>query len=355
MDGGIQMAGGAPGAQEFLDSVQSGRFLFALVASYTETAQIPGITVAGANPEVLKYTPPADAEYLHYGYCKSIDGIPMTPDGKPTPALLTKVALEASSIPHFTISAGSAVQPQMPFIHTGLPSGRDISQHDAMDDAAVARAVDYGRIVGRSMAPLTDCLVIGESLPGGTTTALAVLRAMGLDARVSSSMPDNPAGLKDRIVAAALARLDSDLPFRIVAQVGDPMIPFVAGMISSASDTSAILLAGGTQMAAVLAFAGAIGSSLENVAIGTTSYVVRDPGANLVEMASQIGNVPVLSVDPLLDRSARPGLEAFSRGFAKEGAGAGGCIISSMLKSGHEPERFLNMAESEYDRIVASR
>ena len=39
---------------------------------------------------------------------------------------------------------------------------------------------------------LTDCLVIGESIPGGTTTALAVLKALGFDAKVSSSIPNNP-------------------------------------------------------------------------------------------------------------------------------------------------------------------
>ena len=46
--------------------------------------------MAGADPDFLKFTPPADAEFLHYGFCKSIDVIPMTPDGKPTPALLTR-------------------------------------------------------------------------------------------------------------------------------------------------------------------------------------------------------------------------------------------------------------------------
>ena len=91
--------------QKFIKDIEGKEFLFSFVISYTETAEIPGITVAGADPDFLKFTPPADAEFLHYGFCKSIDVIPMTPDGKPTPALLTKAALESAGIPQVVINA----------------------------------------------------------------------------------------------------------------------------------------------------------------------------------------------------------------------------------------------------------
>ncbi len=347
----LTIIGNAGRAREFMDSLKSGRFLFSLALSYTETCRIPGITIAGANRDLMQFTPPADAEYLHYGYCKSMDAIPMTPDGMPTPALLTKTALESSSIPHLTINAGSKIPPMLPFINTGLPFGMDISVQNAMTDATVSSAVDYGRIVGRSLASLTDCLVVGESIPGGTTTALAVLRAMGFDAQTSSSIPTNPVQLKDQVVAAAIARIDSDLPYRIVAQAGDPMIPFVAGMLSSASEVSRVMLAGGTQMAAVLAFASEVGFNVENTVIGTTSYVADDPSANFAGLVKSVGDVPAISVDMHLERSAYPGLKAFSQGFAKEGAGAGGAVISSMIKSGIDSSRFLALAESEYERL----
>jgi len=196
--------------------------------SYTQTCEIPGITIAGADSDSMQYTPPADAEYLHYGHCKTIDGIPMTPDGKPTPGILTKTALESASIPHLTINAGSKITPQLPFIETGLSFGKNISVEPAMSDSQVSTAVEFGRIVGRNMASLTDCLVIGESIPAGTTTALAVLRAFGFDAKVSSSIPTNPTKLKNEIVDSALKRIDSDHPYSILAKVGDPMIAFVA-------------------------------------------------------------------------------------------------------------------------------
>jgi len=338
-------------AQNFLETMKSERFLFSFVISYTETCEIPGITFAGADKDSIQFTPPADAEYLHYGYCKTIDKIPMTPDGKPTPGLLTKTALESASIPHLTINAGSKIPPQLPFIETGLSFGKNISIQDAMTDSQVSHAVDYGRIVGRSMASLTDCLVIGESVPGGTTTALAVLRALGFDAKVSSSIPNNPVKLKNQIVNSALERIDSDHPYSIVAKVGDPMIPFVAGMLSSASSISKVLLAGGTQMAAVLAFASKIGFNEENTVIGTTSYITNDKSANFKNLVQKISDIPVISVNPGLNNSQYSGLKAFSEGFAKEGVGAGGSIISSMLKTGNNSAKFLEMVEREYRRL----
>ena len=347
----FELLGNIEPTENFLESIKSGKSLFAFVISYTETCEIPGITFAGADKDSIQFTPPADAEYLHYGYCKTIDQIPMTPDGKPTPGLLTKTALESSSIPHLTINAGSKISPQLPFIETGLSFGKNISVQDAMTDSQVSHAVDFGRIVGRSLASLTDCLIIGESIPGGTTTALAVLKAFGFDAKVSSSIPKNPVELKNQIVESALKRINSDHPYNIVAKVGDPMIPFVAGMLSSASDVSNVMLAGGTQMAAVLAFASKIGFNEKNTVIGTTSYVTNDQSANFTELVQKITNIPIISVDPGLKNSQYSGLKAFSEGFAKEGVGAGGCIISSMLKTGNNSKKFLELVEKEYLRL----
>jgi uncharacterized protein (TIGR00303 family) len=334
--------------------MKSGKFLFSFVISYTETCEIPGITFAGADMNSIQFTSPADAEYLYYGYCKTIDKIPMTPDGKPTPGLLTKTALESASIPHLTINAGSKIVPQLPFIETGLSFGKNISIYEAMTDSQVSHAVDYGRIVGRSLASLTDCLVIGESIPGGTTTALAVLKGLGYDAKVSSSIPNNPVELKNKIVDSALERIDSIHPYSIVAKVGDPMIPFVAGMLSSASEVSKVMLAGGTQMAAVLAFASKIGFNEENSVIGTTSYITHDETANFTNLIQEIADIPAISVNPGLENSRYSGLKAFSEGFAKEGVGAGGSIISSMIKTGNDSITYLDLVEKEYHRLFTS-
>jgi len=351
----IDISGNDEKGQNFIKSVERKQFLFSFVISYTETCEIPGITVAGSEPDFIKFTPPADAEFLHYGYCKSINTIPMTPDGKPTPAILTKAALESASIPHFVINAGSKISPQIPFIETGLSPGKNIADDFAMEQSMTLHAVDYGRIIGRTLSSVTDCLIIGESIPGGTTTALAVMKGLGIDAKVSSSMPENPIKLKNEIVQDALKKLNSNDPFDVVSAVGDPMIPFVAGMISSASQVSKVILAGGTQMAAVLSFGKTVGFNENNLAIGTTSYIMDDNNANFLETVKKICDIPILSIKPKLENSKISGLRAFSEGFVKEGAGAGGSLISSILKTGISTTQLLELIEREYQKITIQK
>jgi uncharacterized protein (TIGR00303 family) len=349
----IEILGNTQKGIDFIKRVENKKFVFSLVISYTATCEMPGITIAGANPDLLKFTAAADAEFLHYGYCKSIDAIPMTPDGKPTPALLTKTALEAASIPSFVINAGSKIVPKLPCLEFGLESGKNIAQEPGLDQDSVKKAVEYGRIVGRSLGASTDCLIIGESIPGGTTTALATMTGFGIQAAVSSSMPENPIMLKKQIVQSALKRLDSKDPYDIISQLGDPMIPTVAGILGTASESTNVILAGGTQMAAVLAFAKHIGFNESNTALGTTSYIINDKTANLVELIKQISDIPILVAKLKLGDSKISGLRSYAEGFVKEGAGAGGASIACMLKTGIESEKLLLLTEREYNRVIS--
>ena len=104
-------------------------------------------------------------------------------------------------------------------------------------------------------------------------------------------------------------------------------------------------------MAAVLAFGRSVGFNKKNIAIGTTRYITDDKSANFLEIIKQIENIPVLVVDPKLDESKIDGIKAFSEGFAKEGVGAGGCMIASMLKTGINSNKLLELIEKEYNRI----
>lgn len=348
----IEILGNKKEGLDFIDKTKQRRFAFSLVISYTATSEIPGITIAGEHPDLIKYTGPADAEFIHYGYCKSISVIPMTPDGKPTPALLTKTALEAASIPSIVINAGSKISPKLPFIDMNLEYGKNISSEAALSQEEIRKAVEYGRIIGRFLGASTDCLVIGESIPGGTTTALGVLEGLGLKALVSSSMPDNPIHLKTEVVKNALKRVQSNDPFDIVAEIGDPMIPTVAGILSTSSEITKVLLAGGTQMAAVLCFAKSMGFDGKNTAIGTTSYVADDKSANLAETIGQIFDMPILVAKLRLGQSSIPGLRSYAEGFVKEGAGAGGASIACMLKTGMDAEKLLALTEKEYQKIT---
>jgi uncharacterized protein (TIGR00303 family) len=333
--------------------------VFVCVISYTATSEVPGLTVAGANPDLVKYTSPADAEFLHYGRCKCIDVVPATPDGKPTPALITRAALQMADIPLFVVDAGAKIKPSIPYISFGVEPGRNIMHENAMDESSVRRAFEYGELLGKQLAGLSDLVVVGESIPGGTTTALAVLIALGIDAKfkVSSSMPENPHELKNMVVASAIKRAGRvSSPFEAIATFGDPVIPSVAGITSGALAAGGkVMLAGGTQMSAVVTILKCLGKPLTGVCIGTTSYVAKDPSADLAALIKATSRrIPILACDLHLAESRKQGLRAFAKGFVKEGVGAGGASIAAMLKSRGRinGKKLLRAIEKEYETAI---
>ncbi|HZB00268.1 MAG TPA: TIGR00303 family protein [Nitrososphaera sp.] len=341
--------------------------VFVCVISYTATSEIPGLTVAGANAELVKYTSPADAEFLYHGRCSCIDVVPATPDGKPTPALITRTALQLARIPLLIVDAGAKVKPSIPYVSFGVEPGRNVMNENAMDISSVKRAFEYGELLGKQLAIMSDLTVVGESIPGGTTTALAVLRALGIDARfkVSSSMPENPHNLKNKVVDSAIERVITEIgrissPFEAISTLGDPMMPSIAGIASGVLSASGkVMLAGGTQMSAVVAILKHLGRTLNGLYIGTTTYVTKDPSSDLfglVRMASE--RVPILSCDLHLGESSKPGLQAFAKGFVKEGVGAGGASVVAITKSRGKitGKKLMNAIEKEYEvSIEAAR
>ncbi len=341
--------------------------VFVCVISYTATSEISGLTVAGANAELVKYTSPADAEFLYHGRCNCIDVVPATPDGKPTPALITRTALQLARIPLLIVDAGAKVKPSIPYVTFGVEPGRNIMNENAMDIPSVKRAFEYGELLGKQLAIMSDLTVVGESIPGGTTTALAVLRALGIDARfkVSSSMPENPHNLKNKVVDSAIERVITEIgrissPFEAISTLGDPMMPSIAGIASGVLSASGkVMLAGGTQMSAVIAILKHLGRTLNGLYIGTTTYVTKDPSSDLsglVRMASE--RVPILSCDLHLGESSKPGLQAFAKGFVKEGVGAGGASVVAIIKSRGKitGKKLMNAIEKEYEvSIEAAR
>lgn len=336
-------------------SIETGRSLFVLVISYTHTCEIPGITVAGSKPEMLKYTPPADAEFIHSGVCSSIPGIPATPDGKPTPAVMTRVALGVSKIPHVVINAGGIITPQVPYVDTDIACGKNIAESESMTYQQAEHAIEIGNDIGSTLSKLCDCIILGESIPGGTTTALATLRGLGYQHSVSSSMPNNPVSLKEDIVSAALGRVHTtDDYMSMAAAVSDPMILFMAGMISGAYDSDTnVVLGGGTQMLAVLALARKIHNRLPRIVIATTTYVADDPATDFYRQAADITpDVGVSSANPHLDESCYQGLRAYADGFAKDGAGAGGMLFACAAHKRY-PDMLLPDIDQEYARIMS--
>ena len=355
----IQYASNRSKAENFLNEIQAKKPLFICTIATTETGKITGISAAGQHPEFTDYTPPADAELLLLGKCKCINGVPVTPDGIPTPALITMSALRLADVPVLVASGGLKVKPQIPFLDLGGNPGRDIRTGNAVDN--VAELIARAKLAGEQLAKTADYLVIGESIPGGTTTALGVLSAMGVDAegKVSSSMPENPHKLKCDAVRAGLAAAGERFgslagnPVRAVSCVGDPMMAAFAGLVVGAAGQVPVLMAGGTQMTAVLAVVNALNPDvLCNVAIGTTKWVINDSSSDIRGIVSQIADVPVLAADLDFGGSRFDGLKAYEKGIVKEGVGAGGAAIAAMAATGGAVTKDMLLREIEHNYAV---
>lgn len=348
-------------AEAFLKRVHGKNPLFICTIGTTETAKIPGISAAGKYPELTDYTPPADVELLFLGKCKCIPGVPVTPEGIPTPAIITMSALKLANIPALVVSGGLKINPYVPFLDLGGNHGRDIRTGHAVEHAE--EVLERARILGENLAKIADYLVIGESIPGGTTTALSILLAMGIKAegKVSSSMPGNPHELKIKTVKEGLKASKIEFgalannPLKAISHVGDPMIPAFAGLVLGAAHKVPVLMAGGTQMGAVLAVVNASEQDIiENLAIGTTRWIIADKTADLKGIISQIADIPILAADLDFSHSKFDGLKAYEKGVVKEGVGAGGAAIAAMIKTAGSitKETLLEEIERNYARLV---
>ena len=155
-----------------------------LVLAGTQTAAVPGISAAGATPDSRRFTAAADAELLWGGP----DGhrphaLPPLPAGV-SPALISWVAQQQLRLPLVVADAGAFVAPAVPHVQLGLPPAACLSSGAAMAPAVVERLLQRGRQFGlgfRQRFP-EGLLVLAECVPGGTTTAEALLRGLGVDA-----------------------------------------------------------------------------------------------------------------------------------------------------------------------------
>jgi uncharacterized protein (TIGR00303 family) len=307
--------------------------LFAGILGNTLLSTLPGISGAGPTPEKTLLTPVLDAELITNGIITSYPIKPNTPTGCPTPATITRAMMILTGLQPLFINAGLRNTPSIPCLDVYGDVGKDPRFEDALPTAQ--HLLDQGVRIGKFLSTCSDLLVLGECVPGGTTTALCILRALGYQASVSSSFQDNPVSEKEAVCRIALERVRKSKaasPMEIVRCLGDPMMPVAAGIAESYAGS--LVLAGGTQMLAVSAIIRARGKPLP--AIATTSYVRDDPSANVRELANEIG-VKVTYVDPGFGDLGHAGLARYCIGEVKEGMGAGGAMyLASLL--GHSPE-----------------
>jgi uncharacterized protein (TIGR00303 family) len=326
---------------------------FVLVAGTTKTAQREGISAAGADTETMRATPSADAEILRYGRPVRAETVPVSPSGCPTPALVTWAVHELLGFDLVVVDGGLAEPTAAPTVSVGASPGRDISEQDPVPTAhgAFAAARQFGRKLP------ADELWLAETIPGGTTTALGVLRALGEEAMVSSSLPTNPTEQKESVVADALEASSlapgdaAGQPKRAVRRMGDPVLATLAGLTAGAVETdTAVTLAGGTQQVAVAALVRA-GGYEGRLGLATTSYVADDESADLRAAADRL-DLDLTVTDPGFKHSDHVAMERFVAGEAKEGVGMGGAL--ALAKRAGIPmadvrERFAVV----YDELVA--
>jgi uncharacterized protein (TIGR00303 family) len=301
--------------------------LFAVVLGNTLLSTVPGISGAGPSPEKTLLTPNIDAELITDGAVTSTPANSNTPTGCPTPATITRAMMVLTGQKPLFINAGLRHTPTVPCLDAYGEVAGDPRNGDALPSAA--RLFAQGERIGTFLSARSDLLVLGECVPGGTTTALCLLRALGYEASVSSSFVDNPVSIKEEVCRQVLARVNAGgkkSPHDLVRALGDPMMPVAAGIAGTYTGT--LVLAGGTQMLAVAALIRALGQPLPPVV--TTCYVRDDPTANVQALAGRIG-VKITYVNPDFGNLGHAGLARYCIGEVKEGAGAGGAMYLARL------------------------
>ncbi|MEM0137872.1 MAG: TIGR00303 family protein [Thermoplasmatales archaeon] len=318
--------------------------LFILVIGNTEIANVKGITAAGENSELIKYTPPADAEFLFYDRPRCINAIPITPSGNPTPAIITKASRNLLNFPILVIRGGSIIEPNLPYVAITSEAGRDIRKQRAITD--FDKIKERARLLADFLYKKEGELMIGESIPGGTTTAMAVLSYLGYDAVSSSSFRENPVTIKKKVVEESLERIRGKEHVDPIEELGDPVLATISYI--SFFYKGEISLAGGTQMLAVAAYLKEIGKSVDSII--TTKYVVNDRSATFKETARQVG-INYKSADIDLSISRFKGIRDYESGIVKEGVGAGGAYFLAREK-GIDNSSIVSEIDRIYDEMT---
>lgn len=335
---------------------------FYCVLAHTDTCLIPGVSAAGISEAQRPFTPAADAEVVNLGAPRCLPMLPSNPFGAAGPAGITRAALTLAGVAAHFVGAGLRVWPETDCEHLSEEPGANIECGHAVSNSP--QLFETGLSLGRSVAPAAPYLVLAESVPGGTTTALALLVALGFAAegRVSGSHADNAHALKTCVARAALqaAQLTRDSvaadPLLAVSAVGDPMQPLAAGIALGATAAGCdVLLAGGSQMLAVAALIAAVHgpAALEHIALGTTRWIVQDPAADVAGLAHDIApDLPVLAANLDFSNSRHAELRAYERWLVKEGVGAGGAAIAALLATGQSIEQLEAAIDATYDRLL---
>ena len=340
-------------------------FLFYLVIAGTHTSQITGISAAGVDSNSRKITALADAEFCLLGTIKDYKyKLPMLKAGV-TPALISNVCKVLLGANLIVIPIGVYKRPY--FQHKlvektyGNPSNC-LSTGKTMDKSRVSNLYEKGLSIGlMSNKPI----VISESVPGGTTTAQAIMEAFGLNVAdlVGSSLLRPPRELKAEIIKTGLlnANLGNDFnAMDVISALGDPFQAFSMGLLIGARKSkNTVILAGGSQMIAILLLALEFLSLdekqffSERVFIITTGWLTYDESLKkLLKKVADKHKVKLFGFASGLNfhSSKIKELRDYEKGYVKEGVGAGGLSLLAYLK-GFKYEEIVSECESTIKRM----
>ena len=331
------------GNVDFIESLRGKKATFMLALSNTKTADIDGITQAGI-PGQIYLTPTLDSEFLTTGQVRSLDNIAETPKGVPTPALITRATHLLN--PFSDIELLNLGLKQSPRVNYFKIHNFDIKPSDSINNGSNIDAqalFQKGIEFGQNYECKNDYIILGESVPSGTTTAKATALALGYDCKnsFSSSFKNVPNDIREKTILNALRNVNqNDDIFKILGNVSDNMIIFNAGLILGLNNKIPIVLAGGTQMACVLLVVNKILEVMQgtietsNLALATTSWIANDENSNIKHLI-ELCNFKINSyyADFDFSLSSHPALKLYDQGEAKEGVGAGGALVYGMINA----------------------
>ena len=322
-------------------------FKIYLVIAGTDTSEIKGISAAGINATSRRKTALADAEFLLFG--ASADHkykLPFLNAGV-TPALISYVCSKLISVSPIVVPIGIN---QKPFFRhlvvedQNLGPSSCLTTGKSMTRERVLNLYKKGIQIGKSSK---QPILIAESVPGGTTTAQAVMEAFGLNVSnlVGSSLFIAPRELKRKVIKTGLenANLKSKFDsFDVISSVGDPFQAFSMGLlIGTRLANQPVVLSGGSQMLAVILLALEFldyrnkKDFIKKVFIASTGWLVNDNSlSDLLDLINEKHNVNLVGLSsPLNFKSSKyKELIDYELGHVKEGVGAGGISILAFLK-----------------------
>lgn len=350
--------------QRWQQRYQGQRPCYVCVLGFTETALVPGISAAGNTPDARMLTAVADAEFIYDGP-SAAPHYPLPPlQAGVSPALLTRTVTAGQALPIYLFNAGLPHKPSIPHIDLDGAVAHCVSSGQALLPTKVMQlfkaGLRWGDTLGRRFAG--SYLVVGECVVAGTTTAQAVLTALGFDVAglMGSSHHKCNHEQKTALIKTGLKDWsgadDDQRVWSAIAAVGDPMQPFVLGMTLAASHHSGVLLAGGSQMIAVYTMLQELGTQYpwcsDNVVLGTTQWIVNDATSQFLTLARTVHTPPIMSSQFSFKQSRYSQFTLFEQGYVKEGVGAGGCLIAGHLYQHWQQAHTLQAMETLLERCL---